>query len=358
MYTIREPYQLFSDPMRYYHAMLEDIEMAGDYIYLETYRIGNDVVGVRFRDALLRRIKAGVEVKLLIDAWGGSAVANGFFDDLIKAGAEVRFFEKIKFNSDIFTRGHRRNHRKLLIIDDDITYMGSSNLTEYNLNWRESVLRIKGSLTLAFKKVFKQDFGIYNKYVFAKDNFLRLIRHNQFEIVRDMPSITRQRIMRRYIHLIKHATQSVDIVSPYFLPGYKLRKTLIDAAQRGVRVNVVIPKRSDVSLVDILRNKYLGMLHQAGVRIMLYMPHNLHAKLLLIDNRTFTIGSSNFDYRSFRYMYEIMLIGSEFSIAQQVKHHIDQTLEYSEMFDYGQWQRRSLINKFFEWLLLPFRHLL
>lgn len=128
----------------------------------------------------------------------------------------MRFFEKIKFNSDIFTRGHRRNHRKLLIIDDDITYMGSSNLTEYNLNWRESVLRIKGSLTLAFKKVFKQDFGIYNKYVFAKDNFLRLIRHNQFEIVRDMPSITRQRIMRRYIHLIKHATQSVDIVSPYF----------------------------------------------------------------------------------------------------------------------------------------------
>ena len=358
MYTLLEPYHLFSDPIRYYNAMIDDIEAAKDYIFIQTYRIGNDVVGIRFKDALKRKAKAGVEVKLLIDAWGGSGVSGDFFDDLVQYGAEVRFFEKIKFNSDIFTQGHKRNHRKLLLIDDEIAYMGSSNLTEYNLNWRESVLRIRGNLTLAFKKVFKQDFGIYNKYVFVKDNYLRLIRHGSFEILRDMPSITKQKIMRRYIHMIKHAKESVEIITPYFLPGYKLRKALIEAAQRGVDVKIVIPKRSDVNLVDILRNKYLGQLHLAGIQFMLYIPHNLHAKLVLIDKKIFSVGSPNFDYRSFRYMYEIVLIGDEVSIVNQVDQHITRTVENADMFDYEQWKRRSLINKFFEWLLLPFRHLL
>lgn len=358
MFKLIEPYHLFTDPIRYYNAMIEDIENAKDYIFIETYRIGNDVVGVRFRDALIKKAKEGVEIKILIDAWGGAAVNSGFFDQLIKWGGEVRFFEKIKFNSDIFTQGHRRNHRKIMLIDDDITYFGSSNLTEYNLNWFESVLRIKGSLSLAFKKVFRQDYSIYNQYVFAKANYLRLIRHSNFEIVRDMPSITKQRIMNRYIQMINKAKSFVTIVTPYFLPGYKLRKVLIDAAQRGVSVKVIIPKRSDVNLVDILRNKYLGQLHLAGVNILLYMPHNLHAKLLLIDKSTFSIGSPNFDYRSFRYMYEIIMIGQEESICKQVNQHIQTIIENTNMFDFEQWKRRPLINKFFEWMLLPLRHLL
>ncbi|HMM12238.1 MAG TPA: phosphatidylserine/phosphatidylglycerophosphate/cardiolipin synthase family protein [Bacteroidales bacterium] len=353
-----ETYQLFDDPIRYYNAMIDDIEHANDYIYIETYRVGNDTVGVRFRDALLRKVRQGIEVRLLIDAWGGSAVANHFFDSLVLAGAEVRFFEKIKFNTDILTRSHRRNHRKIIVIDDDVTWIGSSNLTGYNLNWRESVLRIRGSLSLPFKKIFKQDWSIYNKYVFVKSNFLRLIRHGQFEIVRDMPSITKQRIMTRYLQLIRKAKQSVVIVTPYFLPGFRLRRELAEAVKRGLDVRVIIPRRSDVGLVDILRNKYLGPMHEAGIKFLLYKPHNLHAKLMLVDSSIFSVGSSNFDYRSFRYMYEIVLIGQDESIANQVQRHIEDTILESELFNIEHWKNRSLINKFFEWLLLPFRHLL
>jgi cardiolipin synthase len=358
MPVIREPYHLFADPIRYYNAMIEDVEAAKDYVFIETYRIGFDVIGTRFKDALIRKAKSGVEVKILIDAWGSSGVNNSFFDELIRYGGEVRFFEKIKFNSDVFTRSHKRNHRKLLIIDDEISYLGSSNITEYNLNWRESVLRIRSELTLALKKVIRQDWKIYNKYVFAKANFLRLIHHGGFDIVRDMPSITKQRIMRRYLQMIRNAEKSVVVVTPYFLPGYMLRKVLMEAVGRGVEVQVVIPKRSDVGLVDILRNKYMGPLHQSGIRFKMYLPHNLHAKLMLIDDTAFSIGSPNFDYRSFRYMYEIALIGNEPDIVTQVKEHIAFTLDYTEDFDYSQWTRRPLINKFFEWLLLPVRHLL
>lgn len=358
MPVIKEPFHLFADPIRYYNAMIDDIESAIDYIFIETYRIGNDVIGTRFKDALIRKAKMGVEIKLLIDGWGSSAVNNAFFDELIKYGGEVRFFEKIKFNSDIFTRSHKRNHRKLMLVDDEITWVGSTNLTEYNLNWRESMLRIKDDLTLAFKKAFRQDWKIYNTYVFAKANYLRIIRHNNLEILRDMPSITKQRIMRRYQQMISRARSSITIVTPYFLPGYMLRKVLMEAAQRGVDVQVIIPKRSDVGLVDILRNKYMGMLHMSGIRFLMYLPHNLHAKLVLIDDQLFSIGSPNFDYRSFRYMYEIALIGQQADIAEQVREHIRFTRESTEAFDYGLWQRRPLINKFFEWLLLPIRHLL
>lgn len=358
MPALNEPYHLFAEPANYYNQMIEDIVRARDYVYIETYRFGNDHIGIQFREVLIQKAKQGLEIKLLIDFWGGNAVVGRFFDALIAHGAEVRFFEKIKFNTDIFTRGHRRNHRKLLLIDDHITYIGSSNITAYNLNWRESVLRMQGPITLSLKRVFKQDFRIYNKYVFLKANYIRLLRHNEFEIVRDMPSITKQRIMRRYLRLIKKANHSIHIITPYFLPGFKIRKELMDAARRGVDVNIIYPKRSDVGLVDILRNKYSGQLHQSGIKIRHYIPDNLHGKLFLVDNETFIIGSPNFDYRSFRYMYEMVLQGHDNDIVEQVKQYIHKTIDNTELFSYKHWKHRPLINKLFEYILLPFRHLL
>ncbi|MBU1370365.1 MAG: hypothetical protein KJ754_05445, partial [Bacteroidetes bacterium] len=231
-------------------------------------------------------------------------------------------------------------------------------ITEYNLNWRESVLRMTGTIALAFKKVFKQDFKIYNTYVFAKNNYLRLIHHQNFEIIRDMPSITKQRIMRKYIGLIRKATKSITIVTPYFLPGFMLRKALMEAAEKGLVVKVIIPKRSDVGLVDILRNKYMGQLHKSGIELLLFAPHNLHAKIMLIDDQVFSIGSSNFDYRSFRYMHEIVLLGTQEIIIQQFKRFIETTLENTELFNYEHWRKRPMISRLFEWLLIPARHLL
>jgi cardiolipin synthase A/B len=349
---------LFDDPIRYYTAMLDDIESAKEQIYLQTYRIHNDSIGIRFREALTAKAKQGLEIKLLLDSWGSSSLPDNFFARLVKHGGEVRYFEKIKLNIDFFTRSHKRNHRKILLIDNKVSYIGSTNLTDYNLNWRELVLRMEGDVAMLLKRVFKRDFRFYNKYVFDKYRAARTIYHEDFEIIRDVPSLTIKRISKRYIHLIKLASKSIFIETPYFLPGFKLRKSLMDAAKRGVTVKVIIPKHSDVGLVDILRNKYLGPLHQSGIRFLYYLPNNLHAKTLLIDDEVFSIGSSNFDYRSFRYMYEVTLIGRRPDILAQLKTHIDKTIQNSEDFNIQGWLNRPKINRFFEWLLLPFRHLL
>lgn len=356
---IKEPYHLFSEPLQYYNQMIEDIESARKYIYIETFRVGKDVIGERFRRAITKKSKEGVEVRILIDYWGAGAVNKDYFKRLIKNGGEVRFFEKIKYNTDIFTRGHKRNHRKLLLIDDDLSWVGSSNLTGYNLNWRESMLRIRSSeLTFTLTKLFMQDFRIYNTYIFNKAYNTRLVKTVGFEIIRDAPSIAIKRINQRFIKMIKNAEKSVTIETPYFLPGFLLRKAMMDAAKRGVKVTVILPKQSDVNLVDILRNKYLGPLNKNGINFLFYQPNNLHAKLMLIDKDIFAIGSSNFDYRSFRYLYEIMLIGRHHEIVEQINGHINRTISESTAFDLKRWQDRPIINKFFEWLLLPFRHLL
>lgn len=348
----------FDDPWQYYNAMLGDIEGAKKSICVETYKFGSGNIGERFRDVLTQKAEEGVKVKILIDSWGAQ-VSQSFFRKLEKNGGEVRFFMKIKFFWDFFTKNHRRNHRKLLLIDDHISYIGSANLAGHSLNWCESMLRLDNSaLNGKFRKIFNEDFNMYNRYVFKKPELTRLIKCGDYDIVRDVPSITRQPIKKRFETLIKTARQRVVIETPYFLPGFMLRKAMSDAAKRGVDITVIIPKNSDIHLVDLLRGRYLGMLHKNGVKFRLYLPHKLHAKLLLIDRATFALGSANFDYRSFRYQHEIILVGSDQDIVSQIRGHISDCLQNSEPFDYDEWLKRPFIQRFYEWIFLPFRHLL
>jgi len=350
---------VLDDPLKFYNVMLSDIALAHDFIYLETYKFANDHMGVKFRDALTRKAKEGVKVKLLIDSWGRGPVSDSFFEELTRYGGEVKFFEKIKLNTDIFTRGHRRDHRKIMIIDDEISYIGSLNITGYNLNWRELALRIKGELSILFRKIFLQNYETINPYLIPnKLAFTRTMKLGEWEIMRDVPSIPLQRMKKKYVRMIRRAQSSVIIETPYFLPGFLLRKAMVDAVKRGVNVTVIMPKHSDMRMIDILRNRYLGMLSKNAVKLMFFRPHNLHAKLMVIDETVFSVSSANFDYRSFRYQYEIALIGKEPEVLRQLHEHLRGTLLNSDAFDYKKWADRPLIEKIFEAILIPFRHLL
>lgn len=348
--------KMFSDPLMYYTAMLNDIRAATSYIFLEIYRFRNDPVGIRFRDNLIKKQREGVRVRLLIDSWG-AASNYAFFQELIDAGGELRFFKKIRFNWDGFTKSHRRDHRKILVIDDHISYIGSANITGYSLNWRESMFRIRGDIAKKFKSIINENYRIYNKYFFDKLSYTKTIKHNGFEILRDVPALAFQPVKRKFLELINKAQSEVTIETPYFLPGSSLRKALMDASKRGVKVQVIIPKKSDVGMLDVLTSKYLGELSQQGVRIFFYLPQNLHAKLFLADRRYFVIGSSNFDYRSLRYQHEICLAGEHRSLVRQMVSHINETLRETEPFKFDVWMRRPVIQRFFEWLLIPLRHL-
>ncbi|HQQ01444.1 MAG TPA: phospholipase D-like domain-containing protein [Bacteroidales bacterium] len=356
-YSAVAKYSVFDDTLRFYNALLSDIENATRYIYIEIYRFTYHSLGKKFRDTLLKKVHQGVKVRMLLDSWGTSPNQE-FFSPLTRAGAEVRFFEKIRFNLDYFTRSHRRNHRKIIVVDDQILYLGSANITDYNVVWRELIVRMEGELASVFKDIFNSMFDIYNRYLIYSPELTAPITYKGFDIIRDVPSQRHQNIKKHFIKLIHSAHKSIFIETPYFLPSFLLRSALIKAAKKGVKVFVLLPKHSDVRLVDLLRNKYLGPLTEKGIKFFMYIPQNLHSKLLLVDDNSFAFGSPNFDYRSFSFQHEIVLSGHDPRLIKLLKEHVNETLQDSEPFDYLRWKRRPYIEKIFEWLIVPFRQLL
>lgn len=358
--------EIFSDNLRLFNSIYNDIETAKHYIYIETYKFGKDTFGLKFKDILTQKQKEGVTVKLLIDAWG-SSINEAFFAELIKAGGEVRLFKKLIWGFQFFNKNHKRDHRKIVLIDDEISYIGSANYTDYSINWRELNLRITGNIAFGFKKVFFENWSIYNNRFY--DNlpqqkirkylarFDRPITYQNFEIIRDIPSTIIQPLKRKYADLINTAQKQVIIETPYFLPSKSLRRALIVAARKGVDIKVIIPKHSDVTAVDLIRNRYLGMMYANGIKVYLYTPRNLHAKLLLVDDQYFALGSPNFDYRSFRFQYEIALIGKDEHIIKDLHKHSLETLKECEEFNFDAYQKRPMIDKILELILVPFRHL-
>lgn len=349
-------HRLFSEPAKFQASMLKDIAQAEKYILLETYKFANDDVGRIFKKALTQAAERGVKVKLLLDSWGVT-FDEAYFSELIQHGGEVRFFKKIKFTFDFFTKNHKRNHRKFLVIDDHIGYIGSANITGYSLKWRESVLRLSGGIINLFKRSFDESYKIHNKYIFNKFTYKKSKFAADFELVEDSPSIYRQRIKTKLEKLISKAKKEIIIETPYFLPGYLIRKKLAEASSRGVNVTIIIPRHSDVRAIDLLSSKYYGYYFSNNIKLIFYTPDNLHAKLILIDNEIFGVGSPNIDYRSFRFQHEVVLFGKHAGIRNDINSHIRETMDLCIEFDHTSWLRRPKIEKVLGWILLPFRHL-
>jgi cardiolipin synthase len=354
---MQEEFKIFDDNLLLYESMLDDIHKSKQSVWIEVFRFNKDAMGEKFRSLLYDKLQEGIEVKLLVDAWG-TGRDETFFEPLIKAGAEVRIYRKMKFGKAFLAKNHCRNHRKLIIIDSEIAYIGSSNISAYCLNWRECNIRIKNDdLLTIFRRSFKDSFRSFERYSFKNIGSKRHLHSGEWVFIQDFPNIYRQKIKTKYERMLSQAKSEIIIESPYFLPGHNLRKKLTEAAQRGVNTIVVMPKHSDVRFVDIIRRHFLGILHEAGVKIYFYTQSNLHSKGLMIDNQIFSISSANFDYRSFRYQYELALIGKEKAIIPQLRQHFDSTLKHCTSFNYQEWKKRSFFQRISEVILLPFRYL-
>ncbi len=336
-------FNVMSNPREIYSSMLKDIASAKKIIYLETYIYDYDRVGHMFRKALIEKAKQGVKIKLLIDAWG-SSVKKDYFKQLEKYGAEVKFFREFLYTIRIFSKNHERNHRKLLIIDNDISYLGSINITNEGINYRELVLRLTGNITSCFIRSFNKSWEV-DKLTKKK---IKSFVYKEFEIINDFPSYYHQVTQNRYLKLIKKARKCIRIETPYFIPSYDIRKAISRAIKRGVKVTLTIPWDSNVRIVDIVRNRYLGKLHKEGVKIYFYRKSLLHSKLMIIDDKFFILGSSNLDYRSFIHTYEINFLGNDKELIDALIKYNQETISKSEQFNYYEWKNRSSFREIIE----------
>lgn len=339
-----EKFEVMSEPKKIFDKMLEDIKNAKRYIYLENYIYENDEIGREFKDILIERAKKGIIVKILIDAWG-SRLPIGYWDELEKHNGQMKYFRELQYTWRIISKNHERNHRKLLIIDDEISYIGSLNITKRFIEWRELVMRFEGDVAKSFKKVFNHT---WNNYGILNSKDLSSVLHEDLEIIQDIPSAIKRFTEKRYIKLIKNSKKEVDIETPYLVPSFRMRRAFVRAVERGVKVKLIIPYKSNWPIVDVIRNRYLGFLHRGGVEIYYYKQKMLHSKLLIIDGEFFLLGSSNLDYRSFLHNFELNILGSDKKMVGELKNYFNETLRGSVKFNYEEWEKRSSFKKILE----------
>ena len=340
-------FKILSEPRKIYAQMLLDISRAKKYIFLETYIYGNDFIGKKFRDLLAKKAEQGVKVHLLLDSWGSYSVNKFFFDNLIKKGGKVKFFREIKYILPLFLANHERNHRKILVIDDETAYIGSANITSSCLNWREIVIRFQGPISSHFKDSF------LNSWNYSRIKKVESMLHKGFQIINDFPK--KRKGEKKYLQLIRGAQKSILIETPYFVPSIRLRRALSDAVSRGVDVKLILPHISDVKITDIIRNRYLGNLYKKGLKIFFFMPKILHSKLLIVDNKFFLLGSSNVDYRSFMHQFEINVIGKDPDLIKELERYYQKELKDCRSFNYKNWKNRSSFRVGIEILLHKIR---
>ncbi|MBI1839644.1 MAG: phosphatidylserine/phosphatidylglycerophosphate/cardiolipin synthase family protein [Verrucomicrobia bacterium] len=327
--------------------MLAAIERATRSICLETYICDDSDVSRRFRAALIAAIGRGVRVRVLIDAFGSLELRNAFWQPLVKAGGAFRWFNPLTLNRLAY-----RNHRKLLVCDGNVAFIGGYNISSaydgdgVSSGWRDLGLRLTGDIVSALAESFE--------LLFAKADFkhrlLPPLRRRgtailesglRWKLLLNIPSFRHRAVKRTLVEDLRHA-RSVCIESGYFLPTWRIRHRLLRLARSGVRVRLILAGRSDVWLAQLAGRRLYEAFMKAGVEIYEYQPQILHAKLVVIDDTVYA-GSCNLDLRSLNFNYELMVRMQDASLAAEAREMFEKDLENSRRIDPATWRHERNI---------------
>ncbi len=323
--------ELFTDMKLHYDDMFEEIAKAEKYIHICYFIWRSDEWGTKLRDILAERAKAGVKVRVLYDDIGSLTTKNKFFDVLRKVGGEVHAFTPSKLR--YFSRNmNYRNHRKILVIDGNVGYIGGANIgkeylgeTKKTSPWRDSHLKVSGGILNALSLRFLQDYkfstGKKIEFEFAGSN-----SEGEFamQMISSGPDSKTPRIENTYIKAIYNARKQILIQTPYLILDEAFKLALVSAVNSGVKVSIMLPGRPDKRSVYYVTKAYAIELHKKGVEILLYDGF-LHAKTMLVDDEISSVGTFNLDIRSFKLHYEstALIYGEKFAGIMQETYEND-----------------------------------
>jgi len=324
-----------------FSALLGAIDSARKSICLETYIYSPGQLGEKFREALVRARSRGVHVRVLIDALGSYHLPNDFWQGLIAAGGEVRRFNPLSLN-----RLGIRNHRKLLVCDDQLAFVGGFNIAAewegdgITCGWCDIGLRIEGSLAAQLTASFNEMFA---RSEFQHKRFARLRRPSANKIIR---TPNEQLLLsgpgrglspiKRSLYRDLQTANSVQMIVAYFLPTWRLRRRLGHIARHGGRVQLVLAGKSDITVSRLATESLYPRLLKAGIEIYEYQPQILHAKLMIIHDRVY-VGSANLDPRSLHINYELMVRFNNQEIAAQARAIFQNNLAHCRPVNFESW---------------------
>jgi cardiolipin synthase len=305
---------VYQDGQALLQALLASIASAKHHIHLQFYIFENDAVGRQVREALINKAREGVEVRVLYDDVGCWKVSHDFFDEMLEAGIEVRAFLKVRFPR-FTSKVNYRNHRKQVVIDGCVGFVGGMNLAERYLKgvswgiWKDLMMRIEGKAVYGLQTAFLTDWYATDHSLLTSSCYFPEMKDrvgkSLVQIVTSDPVGEWRDIMQGLLMAIASSKRYLFIQTPYLLPTEPILLALKTIALAGVDVRIMIPERSDTRLVHWGTMSYLEELMEAGVKIYMYQKGFLHSKLMVSDDCLATMGSTNMDFRSFEHNFEI-----------------------------------------------------
>ncbi|NDK38849.1 cardiolipin synthase [Pseudoxanthomonas gei] len=350
--------QLLIDGAATYDALIDAVSSATNHVHLEYYIYMPDQTGTRLRDALVERARAGVKVRLLLDAVGSSKVSRGFLQPLLDAGGEFAWFHPTRFRPFTRTWVNLRTHRKIVVVDGRVAFTGGINITDEENErlhanaYRDLHLRLEGEVVRSVQVVFIEDWAYatgQKRQDFEGTQLWEapgqgLQGGTSTQVVVSGPDSSWEAIHRLHVAAIHEARSRVWLVTPYFVPGEAARMALTSAALGGVDVRLLVPKMSDSRLVTYAARSYFDELLAAGIKVYEYGPRLLHTKALLCDDGMALIGSANFDHRSFRLNFEISVLFRDPTInatlAQLMEGEMDASERVQDLRNRSLWRNR------------------
>jgi cardiolipin synthase len=306
---------LLTDGVRKFDILLEKIDQAQLHVHLLYYQVGNDATGRRLIEALTRKAREGVQVRLLYDDIGSLSMNRKLLRPLREAGgAAFPFFpSKIPY---LNFRFNYRNHRKIVVIDGKIGFIGGFNIGDEYLGldprvgyWRDTHLMIYGDAVHRLQIQFVRDWDIASNEALSFEPVLfpdmKDVARTAVQIVSSGPNSDKQQIKNGYIKLIFQAKKRIYVQTPYFVPDESMLNALQIATLSGIDVRIMIPIKGDHRLVHWASYAYLGDLLRAGAKCYLYDNGFLHAKTIIVDGEAAAVGTANMDHRSFALNFEI-----------------------------------------------------
>lgn len=316
-YTQDNSMEIYPDGNSLAYNLIEDIRNAQDTVNIMFFIVKPDEIGMQLIDALTAKAKEGVKVRFLVDALGSRHIGKKVMKEFCEAGGEfAKFFPpKFRIFQYVNPKLNFRNHRKLVAIDDAIAYIGGYNIAKEYMGmkkkfgfWRDTHIRIEGGAVQDINCRFLMDWrASSNEDVHVADVFfppLQPYGKAGMQIVSTGPDSEHEQIKRAFLKMITSATRRIYIQTPYFVPDDPILESLKMAAQSGVDVRIMIPCKPDHIFVYWATYSYCGDIIRNGGRVFIYDDGFLHSKTMSVDGEAGTVGSTNFDRRSFKLNFE------------------------------------------------------
>lgn len=359
--------ELYNNGKDKFDALLEDIARATNYINLEYYIIENDAIGNRVANLLIQKASEGVKIRLIYDSVGSFKTPKKFFKRLKQAGIEAYPFFEVVF-PPFGTRVNWRNHRKIAVIDGVVGYIGGMNIADRYITggklfdvWRDLHLRITGPGVAALQQAFAIDWNFMGQPLIEDGVSPLAIKSAPtagIQLLTGGPINQWMNLTLMFQKAISTARRSVFLQTPYFLPTEGLLHALQIAALSKIDVRIMLPRRSDSDMLRWASFSYIQECLRAGIKVYLYEKGMLHSKAIIIDDDFCTVGSTNFDFRSFEHNFEanLLIYSKEFNERMRKQFLDDQKdcVRVNSM----RWQKRPYMEKALESIMRLFAPIL